>query len=219
MFGATDVGLAALHSNAMSDTTDHHDRLDAIDLPTDVADAVADVFGASDRPATFGDVVRDVEGTLAPEGAIEAEDFFRNGPTRHAVHLDGGVEHVPCVIDALVLAALVEQREVRIASGSPVDGTVVGYRVTGDDVAVTPADAVVSLGVAPADVEEPPDGAGLSEDPELSSCAYINSFPDEAAYEEWAAATDAVAVTALSVDEAVAVARAAADGPLFAGSD
>lgn len=210
------MGVEPLSSNAMSDTTHRRDRLDGIDLPSDLADAMATWLHSSEGPTTLGDALRHFDELVAPSTSLDVADFFLEGPSRHAVRLDdGGGGHVPCVLDAFVLASVVDEETVWIDSGSPVDGTVVTYRVTDEEVTVTPAQAVVSLGVAPADVESPPNWTDAVEDPGLPSCGYINSFPDDAAYDEWAAATNAAAVMALSVADAVAVAREIADGRLI----
>lgn len=199
----------------MPNTTDPGSRLDGIDLPTDVADAIGGALPTGDRPATLAAALDLADEWLAPARPIPIHAFFRDDPTRHEVHLEGDVEYVPCVLDALVVAVATPDDPVRVESTSPVDGTVVEFRVSGDDAIVSPEGAVVSFGIAPADTSGMPTADDVADDPRIASCAYINAFPDGAAYAAWVESSDAAAVMQLSADEAVAAARRIAAGPMF----
>lgn len=193
--------------------------LAATELSPEMREAIARTVQSEEPPATLADAVDLTESLLAPAEPFGPESLRREEPTRHAVSLPDGVAHVPCVLDALVVAHLVEADPVRIHSGSPSDGTVVAYEVRDDGIAAEPASAVVSFALAPEDLAGRPADEAVGADPAMPSCAYINSFPDEAAYEAWAASTDAAATMALPVDVADAFARRVADGSLFAAGD
>lgn len=195
--------------------TNSGSRPDGIDLPTDVVDAIGGALPTGDRPATLAAALDLADEWLAPAQPISVEAFFRDDPTRHQVHLEGGVEFVPCVLDALVVAVAMSDDPVRVESTSPVDGTVVEFRVSGDDAAVSPEEAVVSFGIAPEDTSGMPTADTVADDPRIASCAYINAFPDGAAYEAWVDSSDATAALRLSADEAVAAARRIAASPMF----
>lgn len=189
------------------------DTLDATELGPELRVAIGRTVGSEEPPATLADAVDLTETLLSPGEPFGPESLRREEPTRHAVSLADEIAHVPCVLDALVVAHLVDADPVRVHSGSPSDGTVVCYEVADEGIVPVPDGAVVSFALAPEDLGGPP--ADVEADPVLPSCGYINSFPDEAAYEEWADATDAAAAMALSVDAADAFARRIAAGPLF----
>lgn len=201
----------------MRDEPKTRPRLDAIELPADVADVLAEVRPTDGRPSTMADVMDPTEEWLPPERSLSLSAMYQNGETRHAVHLANGVEHVPCVLDALIVSLGTPDDPVRIESTSPVGGAVVEYRVSTGDVDVTPQEAAVSFGIAPQDASGIQYGDDFEDDARIGSCSYINSFPDARTYEEWADDTDAAAVMRLSVDEAVAVARRLASSELFDG--
>lgn len=212
---ASAVLVQPVERHVMPNTTDTGSRLDGIDLPTDVADAIGGALPTGDRPATLGEALDLADEWLAPAQPIPVQAFFRDDPTRHEVYLDGSVEYVPCVLDALVVAVATPDDPVRVESTSPVDRTVVEFRVSADDAAVSPEGAVVSFGIAPADTSGMPTADDVADDPRIASCAYINAFTDEAAYDAWVDSSDVAAVLQLSAEEAVAAARRIAAGPMF----
>lgn len=199
----------------MPDETNTRPRLDSIDLPADMADVLVDVRPTNGRPSTLADVTDPTEEWLPPERSLTLSAMYQDGETRHAVYLADGVEHVPCVLDALIVALSTSADPVRIESTSPVDGAKIEYTISGDTADVTPREAVVSFGIAPEDADGIDYGDDFENDARIGSCSYINSFVDEQAYEQWAEETDAAAVMALSVDEAVAVARRLASSGLL----
>lgn len=199
----------------MPDEPTTRPRLDAVDLPADMADVLAGVRSTNGQPSTLADVMDPAAEWLPPDRSISLSAMYQDGATRHAVHLSDGIEHVPCVLDAFIVALVTPDDPVRIESASPVDGAVVEYRISDDAVVVTPRAAVVSFGVAPEDATGIQYGEDFEENARIGSCSYINSFPDEQAYEQWATGTDAAAAMKLSVDEAVSVARRIAGSELF----
>lgn len=92
---------------------------------------------------------------------IEASDYFLDEDTRHEVHLEDAVEHVPCVADALQVAVLVDQEPVTVRSIDPVTETPVTFEVGADSLDVDPATHVVSIGVNEELVEALPEGTDV----------------------------------------------------------
>lgn len=188
-----------------------HD-VDETELPTDVAEAFRQAGGLDDRPQTLGAGFRAIEDLLSEAGiTVTLEDIYQPGPTRHAVHVGEDVEHVPCVIDALVVALLVDADPVEVRSESP-DGETVRFLVTGNEITVTPESAVVSFGLGLEESTDP-DPSSLDEslnDPDAplpTTCLVTNSFPNSAAYQHWAADITDAAVMELSVEEAFELSR------------
>jgi hypothetical protein len=125
-------------------------------------------------------------------GAIDVEMLCHaDGETPHRGRMDGETYHFQCFYDAVALSVLAEG-PVTIRTESP-EGAEIRGCADGDDLAVTPADAVFSFGVA-TDVTPPADG-----EPTLGAiydaiCPYVKAFPDRAAYERWAGTVPAVTV-------------------------
>lgn len=197
------------------DTADDRTALDAITLPPEMAAVLARALPTDDRPTTLADVFDPPEALLPPDVPHSTSDMYQEEETPHAVYLPDDVQHVPCVLDALLVGFSTGAEPVRIESTSPVDGVVVEYRVADDEVSVTPRDAVVSFGVTPADATGLPHGDDAVAGTRFASCAYINSFPDARSYERWAGSTGAAPIMRLSVDEAAMAAREVVAGPLF----
>lgn len=202
-------------SDAMRDESDSRSRLDAVELPTNMADILGEVRPTSDQPSTLADVVDPAGEWLPPGRSLSLSAMYQDEDTRHAVHLEDSVEHVPCILDALIVSLVTPDDPVRIESTSPVDDAVVEYRISDDVVDVAPEGAVISFGIAPEDANGIQYGDDFEDDARIGSCSYINSFADERTYEQWADETDAAAVMKLSVDAAAAVARRLATSELF----
>ncbi len=103
------------------------------------------------------DEARLTESFRSRDVTITAADYFREEETRHEVHVGDRVEDVPCVADALEVAALLDHVPVRVHSTAPVSDGVVRFEVTDDDLVVDPESHVVSVGSARALVEGLPD--------------------------------------------------------------
>lgn len=190
--------------------------VEGTDLPSDLADAFRRAGGLDERPVTLEGGFSAVTERLNEAGVtVTPDDMYQSKPTRHAVCAGETVEHVPCVMDALIVAVLLDDDEVEIRSESPVDGETVRFRVTGDEVAVTPASAVVSFGLgleesADPDLDSLVDALNDPDTPIPTTCSVINAFPDSAAYEEWAAGVSEAAVMELDVQTVFALAIQAA---------
>lgn len=195
---------------------------DETELPIELADALREAGGLDERPKTLETGFRAVIARLnEADITISAEDMYQATPTRHTVSGGGSVEHVPCVVDALIVAILLDDREVVIQSESPESGETIRFRVTGDEVTVTPRSSVVSFGIGLGESKDP-DFRALKDalnDPEGSiptTCSLINAFPDSDAYERWAEGVSNAAVMELSVERAFAVAQEAVESDVAA---
>lgn len=192
-----------------------HD-VDEIELPVDLAEAFRRAGGLDERPATLGKGFGAVTDLLNEAGVtVTPEDMYQSEPTRHAVHGGDTAEHVPCVMDALIVALLLDRDPVEIHSEPPEGGETVRFHVTDDEVTVTPTSAVVSFGLGLEESTDP-DLDSLDDflnDPDApipTTCSVINAFPDSEAYERWAADVSNAAVMALDVEAVFALSRQAA---------
>lgn len=123
--------------------------------------------------------------------------------TGHWGTVDDERYYFQCFYDAVILAAL-EERSVDIHTVSP-DGTVVEARAVGsDELSVTPADAVFSLGIE-LDAHERSGGDPTVQDGYAALCAYVKAFLYREAYEQWTE-TVPTATVALPVTGATNVA-------------
>jgi hypothetical protein len=189
--------------------------LDDIELPSDLAETVRRVGDRDEPPATLGECFAVFETVLDDQGvALALPDMYQSHRTRHAVGVDGTVEFVPCVLDALIVAVSVEADPVGVRSSPPAGGPTVDFEVDGGSVSVAPETAVLSFGVAHEDarggVTRVKDT--LAEESAIpATCTYINAFPDRSAYEEWAADVEDAAVMGLGLPEIAAVARRGAE--------
>lgn len=187
--------------------------MDRIELSSDLAEAFRLAGGLDERPQTLAEGFSAIEDRMNETGlTVSLEDMYQSKPTRHAVHLRDTVKHVPCVMDALIVALRSDTDPVDIYSDSPADGETIHFRVTGNELTVSPESAVVSFGLG---LEESADAAFDSvkdklNDPESSIptvCSVINAFPDSEAYDRWAAGVTDAAVIELSVERLFSMSR------------
>jgi len=167
----------------------HSDQrtLQSIELPDNFATALRELTTDGEPPATLADAVEAFDRLWDLAGTeVAVEDMFQSELTRHTVDLGHRVEHVPCVLDALIVAIVVESEPVEIRSKQPDDETTIQLTVTDDEVEVEPSSAVFTFGVAETDVREPdPSVLEGTDSVVMDSCSYINAFRDPAAYERW----------------------------------
>lgn len=183
-------------------------EIDGIELPADVAEAFARMADRADPPETLQEAFAGMD-DLLDDGA-RVDDMYRSEPTRHAVHVGGTVEHVSCVLDAMIVALARTTHPIMIQSEPPSDGEPVQFRVTDQEIQVTPASAVSSFGIAHEDITDPTVFSDpIDEAVPLPSCSVINAFPDSAAYEHWAADISHAVVMELAIEELVAIAQRA----------
>lgn len=183
------------------------------ELPADLAEAFRRAGRLDDPPETLAEGFSAVTALLDEVGlTVTLADMYQPEPTRHRVHTPDGAEHVPCVLDALIVALLVDADPVKIDSEPPAGGETVHICVSGDEVTATPTSAITSFGLG-LDESADPDLDALDEalnDPDApipTTCAAINAFPTSAAYDRWERDVTEAAVMELTVEELFALAR------------
>lgn len=186
-----------------------------IELPPDVAEVFRQVGNRDTPPETLQDGFTIIDDALDNEEIrIELDDMYQAKPTRHAVRIGDTVEHVSCVMDAMIVALSVETRPIEIESQPPSGGEPVQFHVTDENIAVTPESAVVSFGIAYEEADNTDVGDVkelLNEDSVIpTTCSLINAFSDSKAYDRWSTMVTNGAVMVLSVEEFVAISRQAA---------
>lgn len=179
-----------------------------IELPPDVAEAFTQMDDQADPPATLQEAFAGMD-ELLDDGA-RVNDMYRSEPTRHAVHVGETVEHVSCVLDAMIVAVARSTHPIEIQSEPPNGGEPVQFRVTDQEIQVTPASAVASFGIAHDDITDPTVfSEPIDEAVPLQSCSVINTFPNSVAYEQWAADVSHAVVMELAIEELIAIAQRA----------
>lgn len=187
-------------------------EIDRIELPTDLAEAFRQLGNHGDPPRTLGEGFAIVEETLDEANVdVSLDDMYQSQPTRHAVHIGDTVEHVPCVLDALIVALALDTDPVEIHSEPPNGEETVQFRVTDETVTVSPESAVTSFGIGYEEADE----ADVANTKEIlndestipTTCSHINAFPDSEAYTRWADDVSKAAVMELGIEEMVAIAR------------
>lgn len=168
-----------------------------VELPEEVQDALERFLDGA-RVATLGDWVREVRAGTGG-GSIAVEDLcHEQADTGHWGEIDGERYHFTCFFDAVVLAAITDER-VEIASESP-DGTRVEATVTGDgELTVDPPGTLVSFGILTTEATVP-DGDPTREDVYASVCPVVKAFPSPQAYESWRRTVPAATVAMPLVD-------------------
>ncbi|ELZ21141.1 alkylmercury lyase [Halosimplex carlsbadense 2-9-1] len=171
---------------------------DPIELPADFADHLAAVGNLETTPGTLAAYwAQFADHLAASDQTIEAADMYTEEPTRHEVHVDGHVHYSPCVVDALTAAELEGHTPVTVRSVDPVTRTPVTFTVGDEAMDISPADAVISFGVAPSipaleSTDESifswmfqADASSVS----AAFCQYINAFESRDTYDQWRADT------------------------------
>lgn len=184
-------------------------EIERIKLPTDVAEAFSRIDNRADPPETLHEAFAAVDELLAHGARVD--DMYRAEPTRHAVHLGETVEHVSCVLDAMIVALARNSRPIEIQSEPPGGGEPVQFQITAEEIQVTPESAVASFGIANEDITDPSVFTEpIDEAVPLPSCSVINAFPDSATYDQWAGDISHAVVMELTIAELVAIAQRAA---------
>ena len=189
---------------------------DRIELPSDLAEAFRQVGNRDDPPETLREGFAIIEKTLDEADVdVSFDDMYQSEPTRHAVYIGETTEHVPCVMDALIVALALDTDPIEIHSEPPGGGETVQFRVTDEELTVTPESAVVSFGIGYEEADEA-DMANVEEQLNEAStipttCSVTNAFPDSEAYAQWAADVSEAAVMELDVEETVAIAQQASE--------
>lgn len=190
-------------------TVSSEPMIERIELPSDVAGAFSRMDDLAEPPKTLEEAFAAVDELLDDNACVD--DMYQAEPTRHAVHVGETVEHVPCVLDAMIVALARNSRPIEIQSEPPGGGEPIQFHVTDQEIQVTPERAVASFGIANEDVTNPTVFTEpIDEVAPLPSCSVINAFPDSAAYEQWAANISRAVVMELTIAELVAIAQRAA---------
>lgn len=192
-------------------------EIEGIELPTDLAEAFRQIGDCDDPPETLREGLAIIEKTLDEVGVdVSLDDMYQSEPTRHAVYIGETVEHVPCVLDALIVALTLDTDPIEIHSEPPGGGGRVKFRITGEEVTVTPESAVASFGLGYEEANEA-DLANVEktlneESANPTICSVINAFPDSEAYARWAVDVSEAGVMELSIGAMVTIARHIVEG-------
>lgn len=194
--------------------------LENIELPADFAEAFQHIAHTTEDPTTLAECIDVFERMMETAGVtVSVEQMYQPEPTRHTVHVGDGIEHVPCILDALLVALLVDADPVEIESEPPNGDATIHLRVSDGTIEVQPSTAVFSIGLAFADAEElPSEALGQMETAvSMTSCAYINAFADEPGYDRWESQLSDAVVMRLDANEIHSLATEIATGWVFTG--
>lgn len=187
-------------------------------LTPEIADNLQALFGTDERPETFGAWTDAVAAAFGDDWPPAVADLCHDDEGRHRAETGAGTEdgsgteseagaesetyRFVCVLDAVMLPFLTDE-SVTVYSEGPETGETVTSEVAQAGIETDPEDAVLSFGVAPVsrETELTP---GLTYE---SLCPYVHAFPDETAYERWAAGIDAPTM-ALPLSEGFGLVRA-----------
>lgn len=189
---------------------------DGIELTTDLAEAFRRASKLDESPETLEEGFKSLATRLGNTGVTLApKDMYQSAPTRHSIRFGETVEYVPCVMDALMIAEVIDARPIEIHSEPPGGGETIRFRITGDEVAVTPTGAVVTFGLGleearDSDLKDLKDSLNDPDSPPLTVCTVINAFPDSESYEEWEGDVSNAAVMKLGVEDLIALSQEAA---------
>ncbi|RRJ34087.1 organomercurial lyase [Halocatena pleomorpha] len=192
--------------------TDSHDRwlserpVTNARLPPDMARRMKQLLDAESLE-TLGDFVRKLRD--AASGTITIDDLCHaSTETPHRATVGSETYHFLCFYDGVALTYLVD-KPVTIQTESPA-GKRIEMRATPDgSIEITPADAVMSFGVA-ADVEIPGPAGPIEEVVYKAVCPYVKAFPSRETYESWAAGVGAATV-GMVLPDGVPIAAALVD--------
>lgn len=192
-------------------------EIEAIELPSDLADTFRQIGDRDDSPETLQEGLTIIHQALeTSELDVSIEDLYQDGPTRHAVHVDESVHHVPCVMDGIIVAFTLDSRPIEVHSLPPGGGKTVRFYITDDEVRVSPENAVASFGLEYTDDDRREVDnfeATLNDKSAIpNACALINAFPSSESYDQWEADVGDVGVMKLGIEELVAVSQTVASG-------
>lgn len=173
---------------------------DSIDLPTNFAEHMARVSDLEKPPATLEEWwIAVFEQFSENDQTVELTDLYREGPTRHEVHVTDRIRYAGCAADALMAAVMEEQETVTVRSIDPIANTPVTFTVSGDSVEMSPEDALICFGssVDRADMEDFDSFTDwvMQEDTsavEAAICQHTHAFESQTTFEQWEANTESV---------------------------
>lgn len=163
---------------------------DAIDLPSALGAAIQRTFDLDARPETYGEWARSIAASAeaARDRPISTADLCSTEDSPHAAIVGGERTHFLCAQDPLIVGLLAEE-PVTVESRPPNrDETVRIHFADDGSVSTDPEGALLSFGIAPDRSNPGPvTPAAMYE----LVCPYGHAFPDDEAYDAWAASTDA----------------------------
>lgn len=181
------------------DGIDPHDVV----LPEPLGERVQETFDLWTRPDTYGEWAEGIVEAFEADAQHElsTEDLCETDDSPHSATVGGETTHYMCAQDPLVVGLLAEE-PVTVESAPPNRAASIRIEFRpGGEIAMEPAGALFSFGIA-ADAETP----ATITPAEIYGlvCPYGHAFPNDDAYQEWAADVDAV-TDVLSVPAGIAV--------------
>lgn len=173
-------------------------------LPPGVGEGLARLHGRDEPVETGAEWVEAMRSSFAATagGQPTEADLCHADDGPHSVRVGDESASFVCVLDALMVP-FVRGRPGTVRSAAPGGGGRVEIDVRAGGAVATPADAVVSLGVARNGSSDAP---VAPERVYAEVCPYIHAFTSAGAYERWAGGVDA-ATTSVPVETGVAIAR------------
>lgn len=192
-------------------------EIEPIELPSDLADTFRKIGDRDDSPETLQEGLTIIRQTFeTSEVDVSVEGLYQNGPTRHAVHVDELVHHVPCVMDGMIVAFTLDSRPIEVHSLPPGGGKTVRFSIKDDEVRVSPENAVASFGLEYTDEDKRVVDtleATLNDKSAIpNACALINAFPSSESYDQWETEVGDAGVMKLGIEELVAISQTVASG-------
>lgn len=186
-------------TDVTNESIDPHD----VELPEPLGERVEETFDLWTRPDTYGEWAQGIVDAFEADAqrSISTDDLCTTDDSPHSATVDGKTTHYMCAQDPLVVGLLADE-PVTVESTPPNRSEPVRIEFGPDgEIGVDPAGALFSFGIA-ADAETP---ATISpQEIYQLVCPYGHAFPDDEAYQEWAAGVDAV-TDVLSVPAGIAV--------------
>lgn len=174
-----------------------------IDLPPAFAERIQRVFDLETRPETYGEWAEAIVASFESghDRGLSTDDLCDTDASSHSATLDGETTHYMCAEDPLVVGMLAAE-SVTVESTPPNREEPITIEFDPDGgIVAEPAGALLSFGV----VEDGDGPAHVTPEAMYGLvCPYGHAFPDDEAYEEWAAETDAI-TDVLSVPAGIAV--------------
>jgi hypothetical protein len=186
-----------------TDSTTADDRWIAEDvmnapLPSTMTRSMSQFFGREiETLDAFVVAIREVtDGGGDGDDPLSINDLCHTGvETPHRATTADETYHFRCFYDGVALAHLVDEL-VEIQTESPA-GEIIAMSVSPNgDIDVTPADAVMSFGIATdvPSVDDTNAGPSIEEMAMKVMCPYVKAFSTRAAYEHWAESVDGTTV-------------------------
>ena len=160
-------------------------------LPEDVGNRMSRFLGTEsiETPTGFVAALRDT----IDRGSLAVDDLCHAATeTPHRATMGGETYHFRCFYDGVALAHLADE-PVRIHTESPAGESIEVQALSDGDIAVTPPDAAMSLGIA-GDVDAVAPNVPHPEEAYEAICPYVKAFSTRESYEYWAKSVDAATV-------------------------